>query len=336
MRLMRIGPAGAERPVAVADDGTLYDLTGLTADIDGAFLAGGGLDRATDELSAGRLPRLEPSTERIGAPVARPGAVLCIGQNYAAHAAESGMPAPAAPVVFLKTPGTVVGPYDDVRIPPGSTRTDWECELAVVIGRTASYLDSPAAGLACVAGYAVANDVSEREYQLERSGGQWSKGKCCPTFNPLGPWLVPAAEVDPRDLRLRSWVNGEPRQDASTSDMIFDVGTLIWDLSQYLVLEPGDVINTGTPQGVALSGRFPYLKPGDVLELEIAGLGRQRQRLVATPLPAPAPPAAPPVAGQSAVPPVAGPPAAPPPATAPPAGTPVATPESAPEPPGAG
>jgi 2-keto-4-pentenoate hydratase/2-oxohepta-3-ene-1,7-dioic acid hydratase in catechol pathway len=160
-------------------------------------------------------------------------------------------------------------------------------ELAVVIGRTASYLESPAAGLACVAGYAVSNDVSEREFQLERSGGQWSKGKCCPTFNPLGPWLVPAADVaDPGSLRLRSWVNGEPRQDSSTADMIFDVGTLVWDLSQYLVLEPGDIINTGTPQGVALSGRFPYLKPDDVLVLEITGLGRQRQRLVPTPPPA--------------------------------------------------
>jgi 2,4-didehydro-3-deoxy-L-rhamnonate hydrolase len=287
VRLMRIGPAGAERPVVGTEDGTRYDLTPVTAEIDAAFLAGDGLSRVRDELAAGRLPRLEPSAERVGAPVARPGAVYCIGQNYAAHAAESGAAPPTAPIVFLKSPNTVVGPYDDVRIPPGSSRTDWEVELAVVIGRTASYLDSPAAGLACVAGYTVSNDVSEREYQLDRSGGQWSKGKCCPTFNPLGPWLVPAADVaDPADLRLRSWVNGEPRQDSSTADMIFDVGTLVWDLSQYLVLEPGDIINTGTPQGVALSGRFPYLTPEDVLELEITGLGRQRQRLVPTPAPA--------------------------------------------------
>jgi 2,4-diketo-3-deoxy-L-fuconate hydrolase len=284
VRLMRIGPAGAERPVVATDDGVRYDLTPVTADIDAAFLAADGVQRARDELAAGRLPQLEPSAERVGPPVARPGAVYCIGQNYSAHAAESGAPPPTAPIVFLKAPNTVVGPYDDVRIPPGSSRTDWEVELAVVIGRTASQLDSPAAGLACIAGYTVANDVSEREFQLDRSGGQWSKGKCCPTFNPLGPWLVPAADVaDPGDLRLRSWVNGEPRQDSNTGDMIFDVGTLVWDLSRYLVLEPGDLVNTGTPQGVALSGRFPYLQPDDVVELEITGLGRQRQRLVPTP-----------------------------------------------------
>ncbi|MBO0829789.1 MAG: fumarylacetoacetate hydrolase family protein [Streptosporangiales bacterium] len=280
MRLLRLGPVGDERP-AVEADGTTYDLTPVTAEIDGAFLAGDGVARARDALDAGRLPVLDPAGLRVGAPVARPSAVPCIGQNYVAHAAESGAEPPATPIVFLKTPNTVVGPDDDVRIPRGSRRTDWEVELAVVIGRRAGSLDSPDDADAYIAGYAVSNEVSEREFQLEQSGGQWSKGKCCPTFNPLGPWLVPADEIgDPQRLGLRTWVNGEVRQDSTTADMIFPVRYLVWHLSQYLTLEPGDVVNTGTPEGVALSGRFPYLAAGDVMELEIDGLGRQRQRLV--------------------------------------------------------
>jgi 2-keto-4-pentenoate hydratase/2-oxohepta-3-ene-1,7-dioic acid hydratase in catechol pathway len=200
------------------------------------------------------------------------------------NTAESGSAAPEAPVLFFKHPNTVVGPYDDVRIPPGAATVDWEIELAIVIGRTARYLASPAEALACIAGYTVSNDVSERTYQMEESGGQWSKGKCCETFNPLGPYLVPAAEVpDPQGLRLWSSVNGEPRQDSTTADMIFSVAYLVWDLSQYLVLDPGDVINTGTPEGVALSGRFPYLVSGDTMEVGIDGLGQQRQRLVQAP-----------------------------------------------------
>lgn len=278
MRLLRLGAHGAERPAALADDGTVFDLSTLTTDIDGAFLANGGIQRVRDALDAGGLPEVDIEGVRVGAPVARPGALICIGQNYAAHAAESGAAAPEQPIVFFKHPNTVVGPYDDVLIPRGSTRTDWEVELAVVIGARASYLSSREAAAACVAGYTIANDVSEREFQVERSGGQWSKGKCAATFGPLGPWLVPADEAgDPQDLQLRSWVNGEPRQDSSTKDMIFDVAEVIRDLSQYMVLDPGDVICTGTPQGVALSGRFPYLRAGDVVELEIGGLGRQRQ-----------------------------------------------------------
>ena len=281
MNLLRLGPPGAERPAVRADDGTVYDLSPVTADIDAAFLADRGTARARDALDAGRLSTLDTEGLRVGPPVARPGAVICIGQNYAAHAAESGAPPPTSPIIFFKHPNTVVGAYDAVRIPRGSGRTDWEVELAVVIGPRARYLDSPDEALAHVAGYTVSNDLSEREFQLELSGGQWSKGKCCETFNPLGPWLVPADEVpDPQDLRLRSFVNGQPRQDSNTSDMIFSVAYLVWHLSQFLVLDPGDVINTGTPQGVALSGRFPYLAAGDVVELEIDGLGRQRQTLV--------------------------------------------------------
>jgi len=202
--------------------------------------------------------------------------------TVAVSAAESGSPPPTAPVVFLKHPSCIVGPDDDVRVPPGSVCTDWEVELAVVIGCTTRYLASPDHALDHVAGYTVSNDVSERAFQLEHSGGQWSKGKCCETFNPMGPALVPADEIpDPQQLRLRSWVNDEPRQDSSSSDMIFSVAHLVWHVSHYMALQAGDVINTGTPQGVALSGRFPYLAVGDVMRLEISSLGTQQQRLVA-------------------------------------------------------
>lgn len=276
MKLQRVGAAGAERPVVI-DGEQAYDLSPLTRDIDGAFLAGDGISVVAGALNAGTLPEVNISGERVGAPIARPQAVWCIGMNYAAHAAESGSEPPKVPVLFFKTPNTIVGPHDDVLIPRGSAKTDWEVELAVVIGARARYLESPDEALKYVAGYTISNDVSERAFQLEESGGQWSKGKCCETFNPLGPALVPAAELNPKDLRLRSFVNGEPRQDSSTADLIFDVAYAVWHLSQYAVLEPGDVINTGTPEGVALSGRFPYLRPGDVVELEIEGIGRMRQ-----------------------------------------------------------
>ncbi|GIL25696.1 2-hydroxyhepta-2,4-diene-1,7-dioate isomerase [Actinocatenispora comari] len=281
MKLMRVGAAGAERPVLRTDDERHLDLTPVTADIDGAFLAGDGVERVRAAYAAGELSDVDVTGQRVGAPIARPGAVLCIGQNYAAHAAESGSAPPSVPILFYKGSNTVVGPYDEVAIPRNSVKTDWEVELGVVIGRTASYLESPEQALACVAGYAVSNDVSERAFQNEQSGGQWSKGKSCATFNPLGPWLVTADEVgDPQRLGLRSYVNDQPRQDSNTADMIFTVGYLIWHLSQYLVLEPGDLVNTGTPQGVALSGRFPYLTAGDTMRLSIDGLGEQRQSLI--------------------------------------------------------
>ncbi|WP_280441937.1 fumarylacetoacetate hydrolase family protein [Nocardia brasiliensis] len=277
MKLQRIGERGAERPVVV-DGAQAYDLTPLTRDIDGEFLAAGGIAATAAALAAGELPRVEIDGQRIGAPIARPQAVWCIGMNYAAHAAESGAAPPRTPVVFFKTPNTVIGPYDDVLIPKGSEKTDWEVELAVVIGKRARYLDSVEQALDHVAGYTVSNDVSERAFQLEESGGQWSKGKCCETFNPLGPALVPRDRLDPANLRLRSFVNGVARQDSSTADLIFDVAYLVWHLSQYAVLEPGDVVNTGTPAGVALSGRYPYLRAGDLVEVEIEGIGRAGQR----------------------------------------------------------
>ncbi|GAA2093566.1 fumarylacetoacetate hydrolase family protein [Kitasatospora saccharophila] len=281
MKLLRVGAPGEETPAVLAEDGSVRSLTGLTGDVDGAFLAGGGVERVRAALAAGELPVLDAEGVRVGAPVARPGKVVCVGLNYRDHAAETGAAIPTRPVVFMKDPATVVGPYDEVLIPRGSVKTDWEVELAVVIGRRARYLESPEQAAACVAGYAVSNDVSEREFQLEFSA-QWDLGKSCETFNPLGPWLVTPDEVgDPQALGMRLSVNGEARQDGDTKEMVFDVAYLVWYLSQYMVLNPGDVINTGTPAGVAL-GRSdqPYLRAGDVVELSVDGLGTQRQTFV--------------------------------------------------------
>ncbi|WP_308797529.1 fumarylacetoacetate hydrolase family protein [Agromyces silvae] len=277
---MRLGARGAEIPAARGADGLVRDLRPVTDDLTGDFLAADGIARARRELE--RLPILaDAASLRVGAPIARPQAVVCIGQNYAAHAAESGDAPPAVPIVFFKHPNTIVGPDDDVEAPPGTSALDWEVELGVVIGRRAHRLATEAEALACVAGYVVSHDVSERDWQIRESGGQWSKGKSAPTFNPLGPELVPADEVDPQALRLWSRVNGQTRQDSNTADMVFSVAEIVRHLSWYLALEPGDLINTGTPQGVALSGRFPYLRAGDVVELGIDGLGSQRQRVVA-------------------------------------------------------
>lgn len=282
MKLARWGRKGAERPVLVTEDSVL-DLSSLTGDLDAAFLAGGGVDKVASAHREGRLPELTADADRrVGSPVARPGSVVCVGMNYAAHAAESGAAPPEQPVIFFKAPSCVAGPDDDVPLPPGARKLDWEVELGIVIGRTAHRLGAEDDVMAHVAGFVLADDLSERAWQLEISGGQWGKGKCAPGFGPLGPWLVTPDEVDHRSLRLRSWVNGEPRQDSSTKDMIFDVEYLVRDLSRFMVLEPGDVVLTGTPEGVGLSGRFPYLRAGDVVELEIEGLGRQRHRIVAS------------------------------------------------------
>lgn len=280
MELRRLGPAGQEKPALVAE-GATYALEALTSDIDGDFLAGGGMARARESLAAGELPVWEGAdAERIGPPIARPMAVLCIGQNYAAHAAESGAEPPEVPILFHKHPNTIVGPFDEVEIPRGATTVDWEVELGVVIGKEAAYLPDEQAALDVIAGYVTSHDISERDFQLKASGGQWSKGKNSRGFNPLGPSLVPAEQIEPQALRLWSRVNGEPRQDSSTSDMIFSVARIIHHLSQFMVLSPGDLINTGTPEGVALSGRFPYLQAGDVVELGIEGLGEQRTQFI--------------------------------------------------------
>ena len=278
--LRRLGPAGAETP-AIEVDGSIHDLRPLTDDIDGAFLAGGGIDRAREAVSSGYLPALEGADGlRVGAPIARPAAIVCIGQNYKAHAAELGAPPPDLPIVFFKHPSSMIGPYDPIARPRRSSQVDWEVELGIVMGARASYLDSEEDALAAVAGYVVSHDVSERDWQMNHSAGQWSMGKSAPTFNPVGPWLVPADEIEPQVLRLWSTVNGEPRQDSDTSDMIFSVATLVHHLSQYMILEPGDLINTGTPQGVGIGGEFPYLVAGDVVEMGVEGLGQQRSEVV--------------------------------------------------------
>ncbi|MFI1301865.1 fumarylacetoacetate hydrolase family protein [Streptomyces sioyaensis] len=278
MKLLRLGAFGNERPAVLDSAGRTYDLSTLTRDIDGPFLASGGVERVRAALGCGELPLLDGEGMRIGAPVARPGKVVCVGLNYRDHAAETGVEVPPRPVVFMKDPSTVVGPYDTVLIPRGSAKTDWEVELAVVVGRRARYLADPSDAAEVIGGYAISNDVSERAFQLELSA-QWDLGKSCETFNPLGPWLVTADEVpDPQALGLRLSVNGVRRQDGTTRDMIFDVAYLVWYLSQYMVLEPGDVINTGTPAGVALGlPDTPYLRAGDITELVIDGLGTQRQ-----------------------------------------------------------
>ena len=277
MKLIRVGPAGHEVPAVLAEDGRLLDASSVVRDIDGAALSPAGLAAIAAALLG--LPELPAGEHRFGAPVARPGKVVCIGLNYALHARESGAGIPTEPVVFLKTTDTVVGPHDEVLVPRGSTKTDYEVELAVVIGTRARYLADAQEAMACVAGYAVSNDVSEREFQLER-GGQWDKGKSCETFNPLGPWLVTADEVpDPQALQLWLSVDGQVRQDGNTSDMVFGVAEVVRYLSQFMVLEPGDVINTGTPAGVALGHPEPkpYLRAGQVVEMGITGLGTQRQ-----------------------------------------------------------
>lgn len=280
MKLLRYGPVGQERPAVWASDGEAFDVGDQVGDFDQRFFQDDGLTGVRHLLDRGGLRRVSLDGVRVGAPIAKPYQVLCIGLNYLDHAAESGMAAPEEPVVFNKGPAVVVGPDDDTLVPPGSTRTDWEVELAVVIGQTARYLADEAAARTCIAGYSISNDISERAWQLER-GGQWVKGKSCETFNPLGPWLVTTDEVaDVQRLTLTLDVNGERMQDGSTESMIFGVYHLVWYLSQFMVLEPGDLINTGTPAGVGM-GRTPprYLADGDVVELSISGLGTQRQRV---------------------------------------------------------
>jgi 2-keto-4-pentenoate hydratase/2-oxohepta-3-ene-1,7-dioic acid hydratase in catechol pathway len=277
MRVARHGAPGRETPIVTDDDGVWRDLRPLTDDVDGAFLSKG-WEPVRAALAAGTLPEVSSDITRFGPPLVNIGKIICIGLNYIDHIRETNAETPVEPVVFLKTPDTVVGPNDEVLIPRKSVKTDWEVELAIVIGSTARYLSGPDDAQACIAGYAISNDVSEREFQIER-GGQWDKGKNCETFNPFGPWIADAHELgDPQNLAMRLWVNGTLRQDGNSKNMLFGISHLVWYLSQFLVLRPGDVINTGTPHGVALGlPDHPYLRPGDVVELEIDGLGRQRQ-----------------------------------------------------------
>lgn len=281
MKLVRYGNTGREKPGMLDAQGALRDLSRVVDDVAGEALTKAGIERLR-AFDPETLPVVQ-NDPRLGAPVGRVGKIICIGLNYADHAAESGQPVPEQPVIFMKATSAIVGAFDDVMIPPGSEKTDWEVELGVVIGDAARNVSREAA-LDHVAGYLIVNDVSERAFQFEH-GGQWVKGKGCDTFAPLGPWLVTRDEIpDPQDLAMHLSVNGHRYQDGNTRTMIFDVATLVSHISRYMTLLPGDVISTGTPPGVGLGQKPPvYLKPGDVMELGIAGLGSPRQRVVAAP-----------------------------------------------------
>lgn len=287
MKLARLGPVGQERPGIVVETDKFLDLSGYIDDYHEEFFRQGALAELAQIVDQAQSDGREPAVigdTRVGAPIARPHQIVCIGLNYADHAAETGAEIPSEPIIFTKSPNTMIGPDDTVRIPRGSTKTDWEVELAIVVGRRCSYLSGEDEGLTAIAGYMISNDVSEREFQLERQG-QWSKGKSCETFNPAGPWLVTPDEVpDPTTLPMWLSVNGKMMQNSSTAQMVFTPGFLVYYLSQFMVLEPGDVINTGTPPGVGM-GQKParYLQPGDTMELGIEGLGQQRQAVEAAP-----------------------------------------------------
>lgn len=281
MKLIRFGNKGQEKPGLLVD-GQRKDASDFAKDYNQSFFEGSGLRRLA-ALSQADLNALAdvPESVRWGAPVARPGKIVCVGLNYRDHCIETGSPIPTEPVLFFKASNTMVGPYDDVQIPRGSTQTDWEVELGVIIGKEARYVDSAEGALAHIAGYTICHDVSERHFQKER-GGQWVKGKSCDTFNPTGPWLATRDEIaDPQSLNLTLKVNGQQRQNGNTKTMIFGVGELVRYISQFMTLEAGDVISTGTPPGVGLGMTPPtFLKAGDVAELEIDRLGSQKQKFV--------------------------------------------------------
>ncbi|MGV8803645.1 MAG: fumarylacetoacetate hydrolase family protein [Polaromonas sp.] len=279
MKLLRYGPPGQEKPGLLDEQGRLRDLSAVIGDLGPDQLSDAALDRLR-QLAVNELPLVE-GEPRLGSPVTGIRKFIAIGLNYADHAAETGAPIPAEPIFFMKATSCIQGPGDEVMLPRGSVKTDWEVELGVVIGTRARYVPEDEA-LGHVAGYCVANDVSEREFQLER-GGTWDKGKGCDTFGPLGPWLVTRDEVpDPQQLTLWLDVNGQPRQRGSTKTMIFSIARLVSYVSQFMTLEPGDVITTGTPPGVGMAMKPPsFLKEGDVVTLGVQGLGEQRQRVVA-------------------------------------------------------
>lgn len=278
MKLLRVGAQGSEVPAVLTEGGSLRDVSEFVPELSPEFLRDDDFAGVLDQVAqrCDELPELSADS-RIGAPIAHPGKIICVGLNYRLHAAEGGLPVPDEPILFMKAPYTLQGPHDPVAIPPGSKKTDYEVELAIVVGKRARYLTSEDDALAYVAGYCISDDVSERAYQFER-GGQWDKGKNCEGFNPLGPWFVTVDEVpDPQALTVELTVNGEVRQRSNTSDMIFSVRHLVWYISQFMVLLPGDIINTGTPSGVGM-GFTPtrFLSAGDVVELSITGLGTQR------------------------------------------------------------
>jgi 2-keto-4-pentenoate hydratase/2-oxohepta-3-ene-1,7-dioic acid hydratase in catechol pathway len=280
LKLARLGKFGFEKPAIVVSDTEAVFVDDVVADFNRETLSNGAIEKLK-KLDLSSRPKVKISDYRLGSPVARPTKAICVGLNYAKHAKESGAEPPKEPVIFMKAPDTVIGGFDDIVIPPNSVKTDYEVEICVVIGKDALYLDSPAKAKDHILGYTISQDVSERHWQIERSG-QWVKGKSFPTFNPVGPWIVTADEFDPSDVRLWSTVDGEKRQDSKTSDMIFGIDHCVWYISQFMELKAGDIINTGTPEGVGM-GHKPekYLKPGQVVETGIDGLGTIKSNVVA-------------------------------------------------------
>jgi 2-keto-4-pentenoate hydratase/2-oxohepta-3-ene-1,7-dioic acid hydratase in catechol pathway len=280
MKLARLGKFGSEKPAIVISDTEAVFVDDVVADFNRETLSNGAIEKLK-KLDLSSRPKVKISDYRLGSPVARPTKAICVGLNYAKHAKESGAEPPKEPVIFMKAPDTVIGGFDDIVIPPNSVKTDYEVEICVVIGKDALYLESPAKAKDHILGYTISQDVSERHWQIERSG-QWVKGKSFPTFNPVGPWIVTADEFDPSDVRLWSTVDGEKRQDSKTSDMIFGIDHCVWYISQFMELKAGDIINTGTPEGVGM-GHKPekYLKPGQVVETGIDGLGTIKSNVVA-------------------------------------------------------
>ena len=272
MRLARLGNLGFEKPAVVLSDIDAVFVDHVIADWNREELEAGALDKVR-ALDLEKLPRVKISDYRIGAPVDRPTKAICIGLNYLKHAKETGATLPEEPIVFMKAPDTVIGGFDDIVIPPRSLKTDYEVEICVVIGKKALYIENPQEVEKYILGYTISQDVSERHWQLERSG-QWMKGKSFPTFNPVGPWVVTKDSIDPSDLRLWCSVDGEMRQDSRTSDLIFNINYIVWYLSQFMELQPGDIINTGTPEGVGMgSNPTKYLMGGEVVETGIEGIG---------------------------------------------------------------
>ena len=280
MKLARLGNFGSEKPAIIINDLEAVFVDDVVSDFNRDSLSNGALDKLK-KLDFTNRPKVKILDYRLGSPVARPTKAICVGLNYAKHAKESGAEPPKEPVIFMKAPDTVIGGFDDIVIPPNSVKTDYEVEICVVIGKDALYLESPAKAKEHILGYTISQDVSERHWQIERSG-QWVKGKSFPTFNPVGPWIVTTDEFDPTDVRLWSTVDGEKRQDSKTSDMIFGIDHCVWYISQFMELKAGDIINTGTPEGVG-RGHKPekYLKPGQVVETGIDGIGTIKSNVVA-------------------------------------------------------
>jgi len=279
VKIARLGEFGKEKPAVVVSETQAVFVDDVISDWNRTELENGALEKI-QKLDLDKKTKVNLSDFRLGSPVARPTKAICVGLNYAKHAKESGAEPPKEPVIFMKAPDTVVGGFDDIVIPPNSVKTDYEVEICVVIGKNALYLESPEKAQEVILGYTVSQDVSERHWQIERSG-QWVKGKSFPTFNPVGPWIATKDEFDPTDVRLWSTVDGEKRQDSKTSDMIFNINHCVWYISQFMELKAGDIINTGTPEGVGM-GHKPekYLKPGQVVETGIDGLGVIKSKVV--------------------------------------------------------